>query len=397
MKYDFDRIIDRRGTNSSKWDLNKTMFGTEDVLDMWVADMDFECPEPVLRAIRERLEHPILGYTFPPQSLYEAIVDRMERFYGWKIQKEWIVFNSGVVNGLFSAVDAFCRPGDELILQPPVYYPFYRTSKNLGVVPLENRLKFDGKRYTMDFDALEKMFEAHTTFPVHLPRIKMLVLCSPHNPVGRVWTKEELKTLSEICLKNDCIVVSDEIHCDLMLYGSRHTVTSTLSEEIQHNTITLMAASKTFNLAGLGTSFAVIPDPEKRKAYALVRGGHSSGNLFGHIALEAAFEHGDEYLSQLCEYLTGNMEYFCSYIEKNIPKLKIVRPEGTYLAWLDMRELGLSNKELQHFVRFKARLALDDGYAFGPGGDGFQRVNLACPRSTVEEALARLEAAVNSL
>lgn len=397
MKYDFDRVICRKGTNSNKWDKNTEMFGTEDVIDMWVADMDFESPRPVIEAIQERLSHPIFGYSFPSDSLYEAIIDRMKRLYGWEIQRDWIVFNAGVVNGLYSAVQAYTRPGDEVIVQPPVYYPFYNAIKNLGAVPLYNHLKFDGHRYTMDYDGLEEMFVPHTTFPKRSPRIKMLVLCSPHNPVGRVWTKDELLKLSEICLANKCIVISDEIHCDLLFKGHSHTATSTLSPEIEQNTVTLMAASKTFNLAGLGTSFAIIPNPELRNMYNVARAGHSSGNLFGLIALEAAYRHCDDYLEQLREYLQANMEYFCEYIEQRIPRLKVLRPEGTYLAWVDMRGLGMTPKQLQRFIRFEARLALDDGYAFGPGGEGFQRVNLACPRSTIREALARLEEAVKRL
>lgn len=397
MKYNFDQVIERRNTNCSKWDQNAALFGWEGLLDMWVADMDFPSPEPVVEAIRRRAEHPIFGYTFPSESLYEAIIGRLHRYYGWRVQKEWIVFTAGVVNGLHSAVEAFTRPGDEVIVQPPVYYPFYGAIKNTGRQVLHNNLKFDGARYTMDLPGLAGRFEPVTTFPVRVPRARALILCSPHNPVGRVWTREELLALGDICLKNDCLILSDEIHCDLLVKGARHTVMAALSEELERRTVTFMSASKTYNLAGLSTSFVIIPDERLRRAYADARAGHNSGNIFGFEATEAAFSYGDEYLEQLREYLNGNLRYFAKFIETRLPQLKLIQPEGTFLAWVDMRGLGMNALELQKFVREKAKLALDDGYAFGPGGEGFQRFNLACPRSVIQEALTRLEKAVNQL
>ncbi|HBV99366.1 MAG: cystathionine beta-lyase [Peptococcaceae bacterium BICA1-7] len=396
MIYDFDRLIDRRNTASVKWDSNQALFGRESLLDMWVADMDFPCPEQVVRAIRERAEHPVFGYTYPEESLYEAIMERLERHFDWKVKKEWIVFTAGVVNGLHLALKAYTRPGDEVVIQPPVYYPFFNSIKDSGCLALHNPLAFDGSRYTMSLTGLENLFLASETFPVRSPRIKMFILCSPHNPVGRVWTREELLTLGEICLKNGCLLISDEIHCDLMVGESRHTVTASLSEQLERQTITLMSASKTFNLAGLDTSFAVIPDDRLRKEFVQAQAGHSTGNIFGLTALEAAYRHGDQYLAQLKEYLTGNIEYFIAEVEKRMPALKVIRPEGTYLAWVDMRGLGMSPLKLQSFIRDRAGLALDDGFIFGPGGEGFQRFNLACPRSVVAEALARLEEAVKT-
>jgi cystathionine beta-lyase len=269
MRYDFDRIIDRRNTNCGKHDRNLINFGRDDVLSMWVADMDFPCPEPVVEAIRRRAEHPIYGYSFAPDSLYEAIVERMEKRYGWKIEKEWILFNAGVVNGLYSAIKAFTHPGDEVIVQSPVYYPFYSAIKNNGCQVVHNPLKLENGRYYVDFEQLESLFEVRTTFPARSPRIKALVLCSPHNPTGRVFTRDELQRLAEICLKHDCLIISDEIHCDLLVKGARHTVTSSLSPEIQQNTITLMSASKTYNIAGLATSFVIIPDQKLRRQYMI--------------------------------------------------------------------------------------------------------------------------------
>ncbi len=403
MRYDFDQIIERRGTNSSKWDNNLALFGREDVLDMWVADMDFRCPEPVVRAIGERAKHPIYGYTTPHNGLYEAIIEWNRRRYGWQIKREWIVFTAGVVNGLYSAIRAFTHPGDEVVIQPPVYYPFSAAVKNTGCQVVYNHLRLvEGRggrdaQYEMDFDGLRELFRGRTSFPARHPKIKLLVLCSPHNPVGRVWTADELRTLAEICIENNCILISDEIHCDLLVKGVEHTTTATLSPEIERNTITLNSASKTFNVAGLATSYVIIPDADKRRRFIEARAGANSGNVFGYAALEAALREGDEYLTQLRDYLRGNLELFCEYIKTRIPRLKVTHPEGTYLAWVDMRGLGMSVDELSDFVRNRARLALDDGYAFGPGGEGFQRFNLACPRSIVREALDRMEKAVNAL
>jgi len=397
MRYDFDRIIDRCDTNSSKWDNCGTLFGRDDVLPMWVADMDLPCPEPVVRAIKERAAHPIYGYTFPSAELYQAIVDWNQRHYGWAIKREWIVFTAGVVNGLYSAIKAFTHPGDEIVVQPPVYYPFSAAIKNTGCQVLHNQLRLSGGRYEMDFDGLRALFRGRTSFPPRSPKIKMLILCSPHNPVGRVWTADELRTLASICRENGVILVSDEIHCDLLLYGSKHTNTSTLSPEIESNTITLNSVSKTFNLAGMHTSYVVIPNPVLRRKYVEQRAGNCAGNLFGYTAIEAAYREGDDYLAQLNTYLQGNMDMFIDGVRTRLPGVEAIEPEGTYLAWLDMRGLGLNAQELEHLIRQKARLAFDDGWAFGPGGEGFQRVNLACPRSYVAEALDRLEGALKGL
>jgi len=395
--YNFDQIIDRRNTNSSKHDNNAVLFGREDVLDLWVADMDFPAPVPVVEAIKKRAEHPIYGYTFPPTSLYDAIVERLDRLYGWKIKKEWIVFNAGVVNGLYSAVEAFSHPGDEVIVQPPVYYPFFGAIKNTGRQVIHNPLREANNRYEMDLEGLEKLFEVRTSFPVRMPRIKALILCSPHNPVGRVWSREELKRLADICVQNNCLILSDEIHCDLLAPGVEHTVTATLSPEIEQHTITFMSASKTFNIAGLATSYAIIPNDQLRQRYVAARAGHNSGNVFGFAATEAALTQCDDYLEQLRAYLHENYKFFKEFITTRLPQLRVAELEGTYLAWVDMRQLGMDPLELQNFIRNKARLALDDGYAFGPGGEGFQRFNLACPRSILEEALLRLEKAVKEL
>jgi len=392
-RYNFDQVIDRKNTNSVKWDMNKVFFESDDVLDMWVADMDFPCPEPVIEAMRQRLEHPMLGYSIPSDSVFDAIVERMQRRFGWSIQRDWIVFSGGVIDGLYTAVQAFTTPGDEVVIQPPVYYPFYEIIKNCGAQVTLNQLIEHEGTYRMDFSGLKKLHTPKLTFPARIPRIKALLLCNPHNPVGRVWSKHELEQVASICCENDSLILSDEIHCDLLAKGKQHMVLSSISPEIAQRTLTFMSASKTFNLAGLGTSFVVIPNDTLRRQFIAARAGRNNGNMFGLIALEAAFRHCDDYLEQLLDYLSENVAFFTRFMSERLPELKVTPLEGTYLAWVDMRSLGLSPEQLQRFMR-QARLALDDGYAFGPGGEGFQRFNLACPRSILEEALTRLEKAV---
>lgn len=397
MQYNFDQKIDRRHTNSSKHDRNVDLFGSDDVLELWVADMDFPAPAPVVEALQQRVSHPVYGYTFPQASLYEAIIDRTKKLYGWDIKKEWIVFTAGVVNGLYSAMDAFTHPGDEVIVQPPVYPPFFAVPKNKGCQVIENPLVEVDGRYEIDFEGLEKLFGMRDSFPARRSRIKALILCSPHNPIGRVWTREELQRLAELCMQNDCLILSDEIHCDLLAPGVEHIATAALSPEIEQCTLTFMSASKTFNLAGLASSYVIIPNEKLRKRYMEARTGHNSGNMFGYIAMEAAFTQGDEYLQQLRNYLSENFKYFKDFIDTRLPQLRVTNIEGTYLAWVDMRALKMNTEELQRFMREKALLALNDGFTFGTGGEGFQRFNLACPRSIVEEALLRLEKAINEL
>jgi cystathionine beta-lyase len=355
--------------------------------------MDFPCPEPVVAAMRRRLEHPVFGYTFPAPSLLRAVVDRLERRFGWRIRPEWVVITAGMVSALHTIIRTFTHPGDEVVLQPPVYYPFYRAVQNAGCRAIDNPLLLDGGRYRMDLAGLDAILRGSHRFPIRRARGRMLILCNPHNPVGRVWTPAELTALGEVCLAHGVAIVSDEIHADLVLEGVRHTVTASVSPALEQGSITLMSASKTFNLAGLDTSFAVIPRADWRHAFLANQEGHGA-NIFGLVALEAAFTAGDEYLERLLAYLSANMAYFIAEVERRIPALTVVRPEATYLAWVDMRALGLDPIALQSFIRTHARLAVDDGFAFGPGGEGFIRVNVACPRRVLARAVDQLERAV---
>jgi cystathionine beta-lyase len=392
MKYDFDKVIDRRNTCSFKWDMAEKLVGEKDVLPLWVADMDFQSPAPVIEAIKKRAEHGIFGYTVIPDSCYESVIGWMKKRHHWEVQKEWIIFTPGVVPVLHWAVMTYTHPGDKVILQPPVYPPFFKAVRFSGRQLVENPLKYENGRYIMDFEGFEKLCDSRT---------KLLILCSPHNPVGRVWTREELTRLGELCLKHHVIICSDEIHSDLVFKGSTHIPTASLSEEIAQITVTCSAPNKTFNLAGFGPGFVIIPNKQLFDNFSNVQqnvGSHPElVNLFSILATEIAYTHGEEWLVQVMAYLQDNLEFLIEYIERYIPKIKAIRPEGTYLVWLDCRELRMNDVELKNFMLKQARVWLNDGPTYGSGGSGFQRLNFACPRSILEEALKKIKQAVNKL
>jgi len=358
---------------------------------MWVADMEFRSPKPVIEAIKKAAEHGIYGYTSRPDSYYQAIIEWMERRHHWKVKKDWLAFSPGVVPALSFIIRAFTQAGDKVVVQPPVYYPFFKVIENNGCHVVNNPLKLSNKKYFMDWEDLERKVDD--------PRVKLLILCSPHNPVGRVWQKEELIILGEICLKHNIIVVSDEIHADILFEGHKHTPFATISPAFAHNSITCTAASKTFNLAGLQTSTIIIPNKKYYKIYKNILESLAldENNVFGLVALEAAYRYGEEWLEQLLPYLNENLEFLMKYFKERIPKIKVIKPEGTYLIWLDCRQLGLNTKDLNNLMIKKARVALDDGYWFGAEGKGFMRINIACPRSFLEEGLKRIERAVKNL
>ncbi|MDD4569068.1 MAG: pyridoxal phosphate-dependent aminotransferase [Tepidanaerobacteraceae bacterium] len=386
--YDFDKVIDRSNNYSSKWDELGKMYGRDDLLPLWVADMDFMSPKPVIEAIEARAKQGIYGYTSRPESYFESVARWMKKRHDWDVKTDWMIFSPGVVPALSFIVNAFTHPGDKVLVQSPVYYPFFKVIEDNGRRVVNNPLLFKDGRYTMDFDDLEEK--------VKDPQVKLLFLCSPHNPVGRVWTEEELNKLGRICIDNNILIISDEIHQDILYPGVKHTPFASISKEFALNSITCTAPSKTFNLAGLQTSTIVIPNKIYYDIYKnfMTRIHLLRNNAFGLVALEAAYTYGEEWLDQFLEYLDGNLKTLSEGIEKDIPQIKITKPEGTYLVWMDCRELGLDTKGLNDFMINKARLALDDGYWFGTGGEGFQRINLACPRAYVNEALTRLKKAV---
>ncbi len=381
--FDFNKIVERRGTNSVKWDLRD-----DDVIPMWVADMDFEVPSEVQDAIVKRATHGVYGYTIEADSFSSAVTDWVRRRHSWTIEQEWVKFSPGVMPGIRGLLQVLTRPGDNVVLQSPVYHPFYGAIMDGGCHILNNQLKLENGRYTIDFlDLKEKAKD---------PRTRALILCNPHNPVGRVWTRDELTKLGAICLEHEVVVISDEIHSDIIYREYTHTPLASICDEFAQNTITCIAPSKTFNLAGLDTACLVIPDHRIRREYAgtiLPK----QATIFGGIALEAAYAYGENWLDALLDYLRGNREFLKGYMKARIPQIKIIEPEGTYVAWLDCRELGMDNEALEKFMLEKARLWFNQGYLFGSGGEGFVRMNIGCPRSILEEALGRLEEAVSNL
>ena len=383
MKYNFDEIIPREGTHCIKWDGREWFFKTNDVLPLWVADMDFRTPGFIVDAIKERTEHEIYGYTFKPDSYYDAVIGWMKRRHNWNVEKEWISFSPGVVAGLTFAIETFSKPGDGVIVQPPVYFPFFDCVKGTKRKLIENPLKIEDGRYTFDFEDLKTKISERT---------KILLLCNPQNPGGMAWTRAELEGLTNICLENDILIVSDEIHSDLVFEGHEHIPLSTISEEVAKNSVVCMAPSKTFNVAGLASSLVIIPDKTKFHRYerALNVGHIGMGNIFGAVALEAAYRHGDEWLDQMKNYLWQNYLYLEKFFAENLPKVKVMKPEATYLIWLDFSAYGMGDKELFRFTVEKAKVGLNNGGKFGTGGDGWLRINIGCPRSILEEALERL-------
>jgi len=396
VKYDFDRVIDRRNTNCVKWDTIESTFGSGDVLPMSIADMDFSVAEPITEALRKRTEHEIYGYTRPSPSLTEVVINRMQDRYDWKVEPEWIVFTPGIIPAFHAAVRAFTRPGDEIILQEPAYYPFWSAIRNNGCQAVSNMLELINGHYEVNFEDFEQKFGPRTGTVPSASRVKMMILCSPHNPVGRVWTREELTRMGEIAIRSDAIVVSDEIHCELLFKRSKHVPFASISEEFEQHSVICMAASKTFNIAGVAASTIIIPNAGLRDAFNTARAGIlPRPNVFALEVLETAYRYGDEWLGQLLDYLQGNLEFLIEYFETRIPEIKVIKPEGTYLVWLDCRELGMDPMSLRSFMREEAKVGLNDGYLFGSSGVGFQRMNIACPRVTLEEALQRIEGAVH--
>ncbi len=398
MKYDFDEICDRTNTSCSKWDLVKNIFGSEDVIPMWVADMDFPVAKPILKALQERAKHQFFGYTYANESVVNAVVGRMQRKFNWKIQPEWVVFTPGVIPALSVAVRTITHPGDAIILQEPVYYPFFSVVTNSGCQMAHNNLKFVKNHYEMDYPGLENLYHPRTGTQGVPGRIKGMILCNPHNPIGRVWNEKELTRLGEVIIKEAGIVISDEIHCEILMKGNRHTPFASISEEFAQNSVVCMAPSKTFNLAGLEASSIIIPNKKLRQNFQNTMGGVlPRPNVFGYAALEAAYRYGDEWLVQVLDYLQANLDFMLKYFERRIPRIKVIKPQGTYLVWMDCRKLKMDNQQLRQFFREQAKVGFDDGFVFGAGGSGFERINIACPRPLLEEALGRIERAVNNL
>ena len=415
--YNFDKITNRKGTNCLKYDFAVERGKPADVLPLWVADMDFPVSEEITKSLHAAVEHGIYGYSQPKDAYYNAVMNWMERNHNWKTEREWIVKTPGVVFALGAAVKAFTDPGDAILIQNPVYYPFtniirdnnrkvvdntlvYHPVTERTVVPVTtddaseqqiNNVGTVSPAYQIDFEDFERKIEQE--------HVKLFILCNPHNPVGRVWTVEELQQLGEICLRHHVIVVSDEIHNDFVYPGYEHTVFANVDPRFAEFTVTCTAPSKTFNLAGLQISNIFIPNEKLRKAFQteIDKTGYDEPNALGIVACEAAYRAGEDWLDQLRAYLLKNLNFLRNFLQEKIPQIHLVEPEGTYLVWLDCSELGITGEELDQFIVDKAGLWLDGGSMFGPSGAAFQRVNIACPRATLQLALDKLKTAVDSL
>jgi cysteine-S-conjugate beta-lyase len=396
MGYNFDKVIERRGSGSVKWEYMQSSADPEKwletakvpggsrIIPMWVADMDFESPPAVIDTLKKRAGHGIFGYTVPGEHYYRCIIDWFNRHQNWHIESEWICVTFGVVPAINLLVQAFTSPGDGVLVQRPVYYPFFGAIERNGRSLVNNPLICQNGRYRMDFADLEKKARD--------PSVRLAILCSPHNPVGRVWTEEELTRFGKICLDNDVLVVSDEIHGDLVYKRGTFVPFGGLNDRFSKNSIICTAPSKTFNLAGLQTSNIIIHDEEMRNRFkTILRSNGVFGiNPFGQAALEAAYGQSEEWLEHLLDYLEDNLKYMQAFAAKNLPGIEIVQPEGTYLVWLDFRGLGVGARDLRTLMLEKAGIHFDEGFIFGPEGEGFERINIACPRSILAEALSRI-------
>ncbi len=382
MEY-FDRIIDRKGTSCIKYDDLFERFGSEDLLPMWVADMDFSVPKCISEAIKERAEHDIYGYTFRDKECVEAFIEWCARRHNWDVSSTWVTSSPGVVTGLALSILALSDKGDKILVQPPVYFPFFEIVRDNNRRLVESPLIFEEGKYSMDFEDLERKFAGG---------IKLMILCSPHNPVGRVWTREELTRLGELCLKYDVLLISDEIHADLILPGNKHIPIASLSKEIGDITITAMAPSKTFNVAGLSSSIIVIQNQVIKKKYDnMLNSLHLGlGNIFGHVAIKAGYKGGDQWLDELMIYIKKNVDFTRSFLREKLPKVKLIEPDSTFLLWLDFSDYDISNEDLNKLFISKGKLALNNGTTFGMGGEGFFRLNIGCSQNILKDALDRI-------
>ena len=387
-KYDFDKIVDRRGTGALKLDVLKERYGRADLTPLWVADMDFETPSFITDALKQRLEHSLFGYTVEPDDYRPAIIDWIRDHHGWEVRPEWLSYIPGIVKGIGMVVNVFVKPDEKVIIQPPVYHPFRLTPQGNGREVVYNPLieNPDGT-YSMDFDNLEKVAD---------PSCRLLILSNPHNPGGIVWDRETLEKLARFCSSRGIIVISDEIHCDMALYGHKHIPFASVSPEAASCSITFSAPTKTFNIAGIVSSWCVVPDEKLRTHFFgwLKANELDEPNMFAPIATVAALRNGEEWRREMLRYIEGNIDFVTNWCAERIPQIKPLRPQASYLVWLDCRGLGLSHDDLIDLFVNKARLALNDGAMFGPGGDGFMRLNVASPRKLLEQALLQLEDAV---
>lgn len=385
MKYDFDEIVDRRGTDSVKWDAVGERWGRTDLIPLWVADMDFRTPPFIMEALRKRLEHEVLGYTFACDAWHTSIISWLQQRHGWTIRREMLTFTPGIVRGLAFAIQCFTAKGDRVMVMPPVYHPFFLvTQKNQREVVYSPLVLREGQYY-IDFERFRQDVQG----------CKLLILSNPHNPGGRVWTVAELSEIAEICAQSGTIVISDEIHADLTLPPHKHPTYALVCEKARQNSLVFMSPSKAFNMPGVASSYCIIENDRLRHQFQefMEASEFNEGHLFAYLSVAAAYSNGTEWLDQTLAYIQGNIDFTDSFLKEHLPAIKVIRPQASYLIFLDCRELGLSQKELVHLFVDSAHLALNDGAIFGKEGEGFMRLNVACPRSILEKALHQLKVA----
>lgn len=389
MKYNFDEIVPRKHTDCLKYDNVMEIFGTEEVLPMWIADMDFKTPSFIVDAIRKRMQHEVLGYTYCCSRWKPAIQSWVSRHYGWEVQPEEIGFVGGIVPAISFALQCFTKAGDKVLVQPPVYHPYHHVTHDLERTLVTSPLKLVNGQFEIDFEDFEEKIKG----------CRMFLLCNPHNPGGRVWTKEELARMCRICAENDVLVISDEIHCDMALKGYKHTPFVMSCEEAKERCITFMAASKTFNIAGLKSSYHIIQNEELRNQYHefLRKSELDTAHVFATGPVATAYNEGDEWLEQMLEYVEANIDFMEQYLKENMPKMSMIRPQASYLVFLDARGLGLPHDELVEFFIREAKVGMNDGAMFGEGGSGFMRMNLGCPRSILVKALEQIKGAYDKI
>lgn len=388
--YNFDEKVNRKGTNSLKWDLNGKVYGNEDAVSMWIADMDFKVSPHIIEEMQKVLERGIFGYVITPQTYYDAIINWMDRRHNYKAQKEWITYVPNVVAALAYAVEAVSKEGDEIIVQTPAYGPFFQVVKNNGRTLVECPMKNDNGHYTMDLEEFEKKIT---------PKTKATILCNPHNPTGRVWTKKELQDFADICMKHNIFIISDDIHSELIMKNHKHTFISTLSEEIADRCIICTSPSKAFNLASIHIANCIIKNEEVRKKFKepMNKAHMFGGNVFSEAVVVGAYDKSEAWLDELMEYIEGNVDLFVEFIKKEIPRLKVSKPEGTYFIWVDCSDLNMSPEELDEFMIKKCNVITNKGIAFGEPGKTFVRFNLACNRQQIKDVLNVLKTEINKL
>ncbi|MBO5331879.1 MAG: PatB family C-S lyase [Alistipes sp.] len=388
--YDFNAPIDRRGTHCVKFDALKDMYGRDDLLSLWVADMDFATPDFIIDALKRRLDHPVLGYPVQYDGYWQSVVNWIYNHHGWQVQREWMRYIPGIVKGIGMVVNVFTQPGDKIIIQPPVYHPFRLVPEHNGRDIVMNPLRREGDSYTMDFEQLEQVID---------DKCRILILANPHNPIGITWDKATLARLADIAVKHNLIVISDEIHCDMALYGNKHIPFASVSENAARCSITFGAPSKTFNIAGIVSSYAIVPDEALREKFFawLTANEMDMATIFAMVATEAAFSEGEEWRQQMLSHIESNIDFVDEYLKANIPEVRAIKPQASYLVWLDFSALGLEHEKLIDMLVNDAHLAMNDGAMFGIGGEQHTRLNVGTQRAVLEQAMSQLKEAIDKL